>query len=105
VPPLALPGDGDPPDAVAASEVVRLFVERARALQPRFAITPDNAAAVAAICRRLDGIPLAIELAAARTRLMTPAQILARLDQRFQLLTGGNRTADPRQQTLRAAIA
>lgn len=105
VPPLALPADDDAPDVVAASEVVRLFVERARALQPRFAITADNAAAVAAICRRLDGIPLAIELAAARTRLMTPAQILDRLDQRFQLLTGGNRTAEPRQQTLRAAIA
>lgn len=105
MPPLALPADRDPPDAVAASEVVRLFVERARALQPRFAITADNAAAVAAICRRLDGIPLAIELAAARTRLMTPAQILERLDQRFQLLTGGSRTAEPRQQTLRAAIA
>ncbi len=105
VPPLALPADDDAPDAVAASEVVRLFVERAHAVQPRFALTADNAAAVAAICRRLDGIPLAIELAAARTRLMTPAQILERLDQRFQLLTGGNRTAEPRQQTLRAAIA
>ena len=85
-------------------ESTRLFVDRARAANPKFSLTDANAPAIAAICTRLDGIPLAIELAAARTRLMTPEQIAARLGDRFSLLVGGNRTALPRQQTLRALI-
>ena len=86
-----------------ASEAVQLFVERAPAVQPGFALDETNAAAVAEICRRLDGIPLAVELAAARVTIMTPADIAARLDQRFQLLTGGRRSAAERHQTLRGA--
>jgi non-specific serine/threonine protein kinase len=86
-------------------EAVRLFVDRARAVQPDFALTDQNAAAVAEICRRLDGIPLALELAAARLIGLSPAQIAARLDQRFRLLTGGSRTALPRHQTLTATVA
>jgi non-specific serine/threonine protein kinase len=83
---------------------VRLFVERARLVQPGFALTPQNAAAVAEVCRRLDGIPLAIELAAARLKVLTPDGIAGRLDHCFQLLTGGSRTAMPRHQTLRATV-
>jgi predicted ATPase/DNA-binding SARP family transcriptional activator len=82
----------------------RLFAERAAAVSPGFRLTPDNSAAVARVCRSLDGMPLAIELAAARTRAMTPAHIADRLDQRFRLLTGGSRTALPRHQTLRAVV-
>jgi predicted ATPase/class 3 adenylate cyclase len=89
---------------LAQSEAVRLFVDRAKAALPSFAFTDDNAPAVAIICRRLDGIPLAIELAAARVRMLRVEQIAARLDDRFRLLTGGSRTALPRQQTLRALI-
>lgn len=89
-------------EEIARSEAVQLFVERATALQPSFSLTPQNAAPVAQIVQRLDGIPLAIELAAARVRLLTPEQIDARLDDRFRLLTGGSRTALPRQQTLEA---
>lgn len=85
-------------------EATRLFVERATRAEPRFHATAGNAAAVIQICRRLDGIPLAIELAAARVKLFTPEQIAQRLDDRFKLLTGGSRTAIPRQQTLRALI-
>ncbi len=85
-------------------ESVRLFVERAQTLQPRFTLTDANADAVAQICNRLDGIPLAIELAAARVKLFTPEQIAARLDDRFRLLVGGSRTVLPRQQTLHALI-
>jgi predicted ATPase len=102
VPPLALP-DGDAVDP-AAHDAVRLFVDRAAAVRPGFALTPETVPAVAAICRRLDGIPLALELAAARVALLTPGQIAARLDDRFRLLTGGARTALPRQQTLRASL-
>ncbi len=91
-------------DAVAQLAGPRLFVERAQAIQPAFALTPQTAPAVARICRRLDGIPLAIELAAARVRVLTPEQIAGRLDESFRLLTGGSRTAPPRQQTLRGAI-
>ena len=84
---------------------MRLFVERARGGRSRASRSPTaNAAAVAQICRRLDGIPLAIELAAARVRALPVEQIAARLDDRFRLLTGGSRTALPRQQTLRALI-
>jgi predicted ATPase len=85
-------------------EAVRLFIERAVLAQPAFALTHDNAAAVARICHQLDGIPLAIELAAARVKLMAVEQIAARLDDRFRLLTGGSRSALPRHQTLRATI-
>jgi predicted ATPase/DNA-binding CsgD family transcriptional regulator len=83
---------------------VRLFVERAQAAQSSFTLTLDNSQAVAAICVRLDGLPLAIELAAARVRVLTPHQILARLDDAFRLLIGGSRTAPTRQQTLRATL-
>ncbi len=90
--------------SLADSESTCLFDERARAANPAFALTQANSAAVAQICSRLDGIPLAIELAAARIRLFSVEQIASRLDDRFKLLTGGSRTALPRQQTLRALI-
>ena len=89
---------------VRNSEAVRLFVERARAVSPTFALTERNEAPVGQICTRLDGVPLAIELAAARVRALSVEQIAARLDDRFRLLTGGSRTALPRQQTLRGAV-
>jgi predicted ATPase/class 3 adenylate cyclase len=85
-------------------ESVKLFVERACALVPTFSMTSQNALTVAQICQRLDGIPLAIELAAARVKALSVEQIAARLDDCFKLLTGGSRTALPRQQTLRAAM-
>ena len=91
-------------DSLAQYEAVQLFVARAQAVQSSFALTKVNAAAVGQIVRRLDGIPLAIELAAARVRLLSPQKIADRLDDRFRLLTGGSRTALPRQQTLRALI-
>jgi len=91
-------------EELGANPSVQLFVERATALQPRFALTERNASATAQICRRLDGIPLALELAAARAQALAPEQIAARLDQRFRLLTGGSRAALPRQQTLRATL-
>jgi predicted ATPase/class 3 adenylate cyclase len=91
-------------EQVAASSAARLFEERARAVQPGFAIDAGNAAVIGEICRRLDGIPLALELAAARVALMSPADIAARLDQRFNLLTGGPRGGTERHQTLRGAI-
>ncbi len=89
---------------VRAADAVRLFVDRATAVSPSFALTPAEAPAVVEICRRLDGIPLAIELAAARVPLLSVAEIAVRLGDRFQLLTGGRRTALPRQQTLQALI-
>ncbi len=85
-------------------EAVQLFVERAVASQPKFVVTKNNAPAVVQICRRLDGIPLAIELAAALIKVLAVEQIAARLDDRFRLLTGGARTALPRHQTLRATM-
>jgi predicted ATPase/class 3 adenylate cyclase len=91
-------------DRLAGYDAVRLFVDRAAAARPGFALTDTNAAAVAQICQRLDGIPLAIELAAARMRTLSVQQIAARLDERFRLLTGGSRTALPRHQTLRGLI-
>ena len=91
-------------DDLAQFEAVRLFVARARDAKPGFELTGENAGAVGQIVQRLDGIPLAIELAAARIKLLSPEQIAARLDDRFRLLTGGSRTALPRQQTLRALI-
>ncbi len=90
--------------ALVHYEAVQLFVERARAANPKFGLTDGNAAAIAQVCCRLDGIPLALELAAARITLFAPEQIASRLDDRFKLLTGGSRTALPRQQTLRATI-
>ncbi|MFN8526813.1 MAG: LuxR C-terminal-related transcriptional regulator [Chloroflexota bacterium] len=89
---------------VESAEATRLFVERARAAVPTFELTVQNAADIAQICARLDGIPLAIELAAARSRALSVAQIAARLDDRFRLLTNGSRTALPRQQTLRGTV-
>ncbi|MFN8526669.1 MAG: tetratricopeptide repeat protein [Chloroflexota bacterium] len=107
VPPLALPDRQHPPSASALSlfGAVALFIERAVAIKPDFAVTNDNAPAVAEICHRLDGLPLAIELAAARVRLLTPQAMLARLEHRLPLLTGGARDLPVRQQTLRGAIA
>ena len=90
--------------ALKEFEAVRLFVDRAMAAQPAFHLTDENAAAVTDICHRLDGIPLAIELAAARVRALGVGQIDARLSHCFRLLTGGDRTAMPRQRTLRACI-
>ena len=90
---------------VAEAAAVRLFVERAREVAPSFTLTPVNAAAVAAICRRLDGLPLAIELAAAWVKVLTPVELLARLDQALPLLAGGSRDLPGRQRTMRDAIA
>ncbi len=92
------------PDSVASCEAVQLFTDRALSVRADFAVTGQNAATLASICHRLDGIPLAIELAAARVRLLTLEEINRKLDQRFRLLTGGSRTALPRQQTLRSLI-
>jgi len=89
---------------LARVESVQLFTERAVSIQQTFALTPENSAAVASICRRLDGIPLAIELAAAQVRCLSVDQISARLSDRFRLLTGGSRTALPRQRTLAATM-
>ena len=106
VPPLEVPGPSAAESVRAASEyaAVRLLVERAAAAQPGFSLTAENRAAITAICRRLDGIPLALELAARRLRALSPAQLQDRLHDRYSLLTGGSRTALPRQQTLRALI-
>jgi predicted ATPase/class 3 adenylate cyclase/DNA-binding XRE family transcriptional regulator len=106
VPSLTLPdqAQGQPLSELARYEAVRLFVERAVAMRPDFALTESNAATVADVCRRLDGIPLAIELAAARVRALSVEQLAARLDDRFRLLSGSSRTALPRQQTLKATI-
>jgi predicted ATPase/class 3 adenylate cyclase len=93
-----------PTPQVAQVEAVRLFVERAVSAQPGFALTDQNARAVAQICQRLDGIPLALELAAARVRVVPVEQLLGRLSDRFRLLTGGSRTALARHQTLRATV-
>lgn len=106
VPPLELP----PPDAteplaqLRQNEAVTLFTERAAAASGQFELTAANQAAVVGLCRRLDGLPLAIELAAVRTRALGPEQIRDRLSDRFSLLTGGSRAALPRHQTLRTTI-
>nr|WP_237536282.1 BTAD domain-containing putative transcriptional regulator [Streptomyces sp. SID3343] len=102
--PLALPPAGVGADDGMTYASVRLFADRAHAVRPGLVIDTDTIGAVAEICRRLDGQPLAIELAAARTRSLTPGQIAHRLDDRFRLLTGGSRTALPRHQTLRAVV-
>src|SRR6185436_924751 len=91
-------------DQLEKVDSIRLFVERAASAKPGFTLTKDNASFLAQICSRLDGIPLALELAASRVKVLNPEQIAARLDDRFRLLTGGSRTALPRQQTLRAMI-
>jgi predicted ATPase/transcriptional regulator with XRE-family HTH domain len=107
VPPLGLVDLGErvAVAVVAESEAVQLFVTRAQAVKEDFALTPENASDVAAICRRLDGLPLAIELAAARVKMLPPAALLARLTHRLPLLTGGGRDLPTRQQTMRDTIA
>jgi len=106
VPSLSVPDPQRLPslDRFREYEAVRLFIDRAVASEPQFAVTSSNAPAVAQVCYRLDGIPLALELAAARIKVLAVEQIAARLDDRFRLLTGGSRTALPRHQTLRAAM-
>ncbi|HWN81122.1 MAG TPA: protein kinase, partial [Candidatus Udaeobacter sp.] len=106
VPPLAIPPLSRALTLAELEQVesVALFVERAKAMKPGFELTDSNRAAVAEVCRRLDGIPFAIELAVARIRVMSAEEIANRLDDRFRLLTGGSRTALPRHQTLRALI-
>jgi predicted ATPase/DNA-binding CsgD family transcriptional regulator len=106
VPPLQLPSPDaeEPLDRLRQNETVLLFVERAAAASGSFDLTPANQAAVVELCRRLDGLPLAIELAAVRTRALSPEQIRDRLGERFDLLTGGSRAALPRHQTLRTTI-
>ena len=106
VPPLALPETTDEfsVENLAANEAVILFLERARASNPNFTLTKDNASAVAQICRRLDGLPLALELAAARIKLLPPQAILSRLDDRLKLLTGGARDLPSRHQALRNTL-
>ena len=105
-PPLAVPAGraGQSVEASLQHDAVHLFVDRAQARDPRFALTPANLDAVVQVCARLDGVPLAIELAAARIRAMSAADIRGRLDDCFQLLTAGARGALPRHQTLRAAV-
>ena len=106
VPPLSRPAAAtdEDPGTLSRYEAIRLFVERAGTAAPGFALTEANAPAVARICGRLDGLPLAIELAAARARVLSPAQISARLDDALGLLTGGSRTAPSRHRTLRGAL-
>jgi predicted ATPase/DNA-binding SARP family transcriptional activator len=105
VPPLSMPEPSlVAPEQLAGVEAIQLFVTRARDVLPSFALTESNAAAVAHLCRRLDGIPLALELAAARVKVLTPQQIGERLDDVFALLGSGSRTALPRHRTLRATI-
>ena len=106
IPPLGVPPStmAALPADLAEFEAVRLFVERAATAAPDFVLTERNAGAVAEICRRLDGIPLAVELAAARVTSMAVEEIAARIDDRFRLLTGGSRTALPRHQTLRGVL-
>ncbi len=107
VPSLSLPAPEptrEPVEALGQSDAVRLFIERARKARPNFAVNNDNAPAVAEICHALDGVPLAIELAAARVRMLSVDQIAAALTDRFHLLTRGARTALPRHQTLHASV-
>ena len=107
VPPMTLPDlkHLPPPEHLMQYEAVQLFIERARAVKADFAVTHENAPAIAEICHRLDGLPLAIELAAARAQLLPPSRLLAQLGHRLKVLTGGARDLAPRQQTLRNTIA
>ena len=106
VPPLSLPEPGVAPTAamLADSDAVKLFEQRAQLVRPSFRVTEQNAAAVLSICRRLDGLPLAIELAAARMRVLSSAQLAERLDDIFAVLVGGSRSAPRRHQALRATL-
>jgi predicted ATPase/class 3 adenylate cyclase len=106
VAPLAVPGDGDLSSTAELSsyESVALFLARAKAVQPDFAVTEQNAPAIAEICRRLDGIPLALELAAARLKMLSPWQLVERLDHQFALLAGRHRDVAPHQQTLETTL-
>lgn len=104
VPSLPFPDEEEALESVAGYDSVRLFVDRAARARPTFTLTAETAPSVAKICGRLDGIPLALELAAARVRVMSPAQIAVGLSDRFHLLTGGARTALPRQRTLEASV-
>ena len=104
VPSMVTPAEGDGVDVIRSAEAVRLFADRARQQGARLSWDPEAAEVAGRICRRLDGIPLAIELAAARLRVMSVAELDARLDQRFSILTGGSRAALPRQQTLLAMV-
>ena len=101
-----MPAAGEPAhlEGLSQYEAVALFIQRAEAARPDFHVTNQNAAAVAEICARLDGLPLAIELAAARIKLLPPQALLGRLGNRLQLLTGGSRDRPARQQTLRATL-
>jgi predicted ATPase/DNA-binding CsgD family transcriptional regulator len=104
VPSMRTPADGDDTDAIRSSEAVRLFTDRAEQHGVTLAWNEETASVIGRVCRRLDGIPLAVELAAARLRMMSAGELEARLDERFALLTGGARAAPPRQQTLRAMV-
>ena len=107
VPPMTVPAEDSPngPEELLGYEAVRLFAGRGAAVLPGFALDEDNGAAVARVCRELDGIPLAVELAAVRLRSLSPGQILDRLDGRFQLLSGGGPAGQPHHRTLQAALA
>jgi predicted ATPase len=107
LPPLRLPEVGSQfsLDDLSQSDAVRLFLAQVHAVQPDFALIPENAVAIADICRRLDGLPLAIELAAARIKVLSPSVLLDRLERRLPLLSGGGRDLPPRQQTMRDTIA
>src|SRR5215470_16998893 len=106
VPPMTLPAVNDPnePGELLRFEAVRLFAQRAAAVLPGFTVDASNGVAVAGVCRALDGIPLAVELAAVRLRSLSPEQILARLGSRFQLLSGGGPAGQPHHRTLQAAL-
>jgi predicted ATPase/serine/threonine protein kinase len=106
VPPLATPDlrSGPTPSTVSRFPAIRLFVERAKAVKPDFSVTKENATAIAAICARLDGLPLAIELAASRSKLLSPTAIMTRLESSLNLLSGGARDLPVRQQTLRGTV-
>jgi predicted ATPase/DNA-binding SARP family transcriptional activator len=104
VPPLAVPQADQAFEEIATNDAVRLFVARARAVDPAFELSEGTAGAIAHVCERLDGLPLAIELAAARSKLFTPVELSARLDRRLDLLTGGPRDVPARQQTLRSTL-
>ncbi|MCM2257700.1 MAG: serine/threonine-protein kinase [Vicinamibacteria bacterium] len=105
LPPLALPEAADSLEALRACPSIALLVQRAEKVKPGFALTAQNAAALAGICRRLDGLPLALELAAARVRILEPAALLQRLDHALDLLTSGDRDLPLRQRTLRATVS